>query len=133
MKKTVNKNNANPNKDIVLGLLFIKFSNDAKEDYHIPDIAQWSYLMGCRSDEDIAAKIDAAIAAIEENNTFLTTDFVEDYYVDLNLDIKTIPFLLDVINDVEAFDDEIDEKKVAEIVSTISLLMEDFNTQTIIG
>jgi type I restriction-modification system DNA methylase subunit len=126
MKKTTTKINTNLNKDIVLGLLFIKFSNDAKEGYSIPHIAQWSYLMGCISDEDIAAKIDAAIAAIEESNTFLTTDFVEDYYVDLNLDIKIISHLLQIINDVEAFDDAIDEKKVGEIVSTISLLMEDY-------
>jgi type I restriction-modification system DNA methylase subunit len=122
MKVTKIKINAHPNKAIVLGLIFIKFSNDAKQVYTIPDIAKWSYLMKWSEDIDIAAKIDAAIASIEESNTFLHTDFVEDYYVDLNLEIKVITNLLNIINNIEAFDDDTDEKKVAELVEKISKL-----------
>ncbi len=121
---------AHPNKEIVLGLIFIKFSNDAKEGYSIPDIAQWSYLMESSEDVDIAAKIDAAIASIEESNTFLHTNFVEDYYVDLNLEIKIITNLLNIINNVEAFDDDTDEKKVAELVENILKLTENYKNNS---
>ena len=127
MKNTTAKINVYPNKNIVLGIIFIKFSNDAKEGYCIPDIAKWSYLMASCKDSDIAAKIDAAIAAIEENNTFLITDFVEDYYADLNLDIKAICYLLNLVNDLEAFNDAPIEKEVEEIVGKIVELMGNYS------
>lgn len=118
-------------KHVVLSLIFLKFANDkfaerrreliaegheayielvpfyAKNNvFYIPEEARWEFIMQNAKQNDIAIKIDNALAEIEKKNPSLTGALPENYYSRLGLPINTLAALLDVVNGVDTLKDK---------------------------
>ena len=118
-------------KHVVLGLIFLKFASDkfeerkqeliteGKENYlemvefytmknvfFLPDIARWSFIIENAKQNDIAIKIDTALATVEKNNPTLKGALPDNYYSRLNLDVSKLAALLDTINNIDTIKDK---------------------------
>lgn len=122
------------NRDAVIGLVFIKFAGDkfekrreeikaeygdvpaflekksfylAQNVFYLEPHCRWSYIVKEASSNDIAVKIDTAMADIEKDNPPLQGALLSNFYTNLGVDIRTLKNLIDEIN-------KIDEKKFAD-------------------
>lgn len=122
-------------KHVVLGLIFLKFANDKFEQrrqelieegkgkylknivsedlpfyamknvFFLPEIARWTYLIENAKQNDLAIKIDTALATVEKNNPVLKGALPDNYYSRLNLDVSKLAALLDTINNIDTLKD----------------------------
>ena len=118
-------------KHVVLGLIFLKFASDkfekrkqelieeGKEKYiemvefytmqnvfYLSEKSRWSYLKKNAKQDDIALKIDTALATVEKENPSLKGALPDNYYSRLDLDVSKLSSLLDTINNVDTLKDK---------------------------
>lgn len=113
-------------KHVVLSLIFLKYANDkfearrleliedgkeafvdqvvfytARNVFYIPESARWAKLMTEAKQADLALHIDAALAALEQENESLRGALPSNYYTSLALDRTKLATLLDRINEID--------------------------------
>ena len=118
-------------KHVVLGLIFLKFASDKFEQrkneliaegkkqyidmvefytmknvFYLPDHSRWSYLKKHAKQNDIALKIDTALATVEKSNPSLKGALPDNYYSRLDLDVSKLASLLDTINNIDTLKDK---------------------------
>lgn len=123
------------NRDAVIGLVFLKFAGDKfekrrediKEQYgdvpaflekksfylaenvfYLQPHCRWSYIVKEANSNDIAVKIDTAMADVEKDNSPLQGALLSNFYTNLGVDVRTLKNLIDEINkiDEERFNEE---------------------------
>ena len=117
-------------KHVVLGLIFLKFVSDkfekrkqelisegkekyldmvefytSKNVFYLPEISRWEYLKKNAKQNDIALKIDTALATVEKNNPALKGALPDNYYSRLDLDVNKLASLIDTINNIDTLKD----------------------------
>jgi type I restriction enzyme M protein len=118
-------------KHIVLGLIFLKFVSDTFEErreklladgkeafidmvefytmenvFYLPAESRWSYIKQNAKQDDIALKIDTALATIEKNNPSLKGALPDNYFSRLGLDVSKLSSLIDTINNINTIEDK---------------------------
>ena len=118
-------------KYVVLSLIFLKYAYDrflerrneliadhkgafvdqpvfynAKNVFYLNEISRWDYLMVNAKQNDIAIKIDAALAQVEKDNPSLKGALPSNYYSGLGLDRTKLASLLDVIGKIDTQKDK---------------------------
>lgn len=118
-------------KHVVLGLIFLKFVSDKFEErrseliaegkekylemvefytmknvFYLPEISRWDFLIENAKQDDLAIKIDTALATVEKNNPSLKGALPDNYYSRLNLDVSKLASLLDTINNIDTLRDK---------------------------
>lgn len=118
-------------KHVVLSLIFLKYAYDrfverrneliadgkeafadqpvfynAKNVFYLNVISRWDYLMENAKQNDIAIKIDAALAQVEKDNPTLKGALPNNYYSGLGLDRTKLASLLDVIGKIDTQKDK---------------------------
>ena len=118
-------------KHVVLSLIFLKYAYDrfverrneliadhkeafvdqpvfynAKNVFYLNEISRWDYLMENAKQNDIAIKIDAALAQVEKDNPTLKGALPSNYYYGLGLDRTKLASLLDVIGKIDTQKDK---------------------------
>ena len=118
-------------KHIVLGLIFLKFVSDTFEErreqlisedkeafvdmvefytmenvFYIPEDSRWSFIKQNAKQDDIALKIDTALATIEKNNPSLKGALPDNYFSRLDLDVSKLSSLIDTINNINTIEDK---------------------------
>jgi len=118
-------------KHVVLGLIFLKFASDKFEErkkeliaegkekytdmvefytmknvFYLPEESRWNYLKKNAKQNDIALKIDTALATVEKNNPSLKGALPDNYYSRLDLDVAKLASLLDTINNIDTLQDK---------------------------
>lgn len=113
-------------KHVVLSLIFLKYAYDrfverrneliadgkeafveqpvfynAKNVFYLNEISRWDYLIENAKQNDIAIKIDAALAQVEKDNPTLKGALPSNYYSSLGLDRTKLASLLDVIGKID--------------------------------
>ena len=113
-------------KHVVLSLIFLKYANDkfearrleliedgkeafvnqvvfytARNVFYIPESARWAKLMTEAKQADLSLHIDAALAALEQENESLRGALPSNYYASLALDRTKLATLLDRINEID--------------------------------
>lgn len=114
------------NRDTVMGLVFLKFVGDkfaarrteimaqypeifweqesfyrSENVFYLNETARWSYLVEQASSDDIAVKLDKAMADIEERNPPLKGALPQNFYATLGIGKKEIKSLIDEINKLD--------------------------------
>ncbi|EER48150.1 type I restriction-modification system methyltransferase subunit like protein [Actinobacillus minor NM305] len=114
------------NRDTVMGLVFLKFVGDkftarraeiqaqypeifweneafyrSENVFYLSEHARWSYIVENASSDDIAIKIDTAMADIEERNPPLKGALPQNFYATLGIGKKEIKSLIDEINKLD--------------------------------
>jgi type I restriction enzyme M protein len=117
-------------KHVVLSLIFLKYAYDrfeerkaeliadgkgafvdqavfynAKNVFYLEEVSRWSYIMENAKQNDIAIKIDAALATVEKDNPTLKGALPNNYYSTLSLDRTKLAALLDEINKINTLKD----------------------------
>ena len=118
-------------KHVVLSLIFLKYAFDrfverrneliaegkdafvnqsvfynAKNVFYLSEISRWDYLIENAKQNDIAIKIDAALAQVEKDNPALKGALPGNYYSGLGLDRTKLASLLDVIGKIDTQKDK---------------------------
>jgi type I restriction enzyme M protein len=118
-------------KHVVLGLIFLKFASDKFEQrrqelisegkqqytdmvefytmrnvFYLPETSRWEYLTTNAKQNDIALKIDTALATVEKLNPSLKGALPDNYYSRLDLDVSKLASLLDTINNIDTLEDK---------------------------
>ncbi len=118
-------------KHVVLGLTFLKFASDkfekrrkeliddgkekyldivefytSKNVFYLQEESRWSYLKKYAKQNDIALKIDTALATVEKKNPSLRGALPDNYYSRLDLDVSKLAALLDTINNIDTLKDK---------------------------
>ena len=118
-------------KHIVLGLIFLKFISDTFEErreqliiedkeafidmvefytmenvFYLPEVSRWSYIKQHAKQDDIALKIDTALATVEKNNPSLKGALPDNYFSRLGLDVSKLSSLIDTINNINTIEDK---------------------------
>jgi len=118
-------------KHVVLGLIFLKFASDKFENrkqelitdgkkqyidmsefytmnnvFYLPEEARWGYLKKHAKQNDLALKIDTALATVEKSNPSLKGALPDNYYSRLDLDVSKLASLLDTINNIDTLKDK---------------------------
>lgn len=118
-------------KHVVLGLIFLKFASDKFEErkkeliaegkekytdmvefytmknvFYLSEESRWNYLKKNAKQNDIALKIDTALATVEKNNPSLKGALPDNYYSRLDLDVAKLASLLDTINNIDTLQDK---------------------------
>jgi type I restriction enzyme M protein len=117
-------------KHVVLSLIFLKYANDrfierrnqlivdgkaafadnpvfynAKNVFYLEPESRWDYLIENSKQNDIAIKIDKALARVEQSNPTLKGALPSNYYAGLALDRTKLAALLDEINKIDTLKD----------------------------
>ncbi len=117
-------------KHVVLSLIFLKYANDrfeerrnelvaegkeafvdqvvfytAKNVFFLNDVSRWDWIMENAKQNDIAVKIDTALATLERDNPTLRGALPNNYYSGLGLDRTKLAALLDEINKIDTLKD----------------------------
>ena len=117
-------------KHVVLSLIFLKYANDrfterrnelvadgkeafadnpvfynAKNVFYLEPESRWDYLIENSKQNDIAIKIDKALAKVEQSNPTLKGALPSNYYAGLSLDRTKLAALLDEINKIDTLKD----------------------------
>ncbi|MBR4048275.1 MAG: N-6 DNA methylase [Bacteroides sp.] len=117
-------------KHVVLSLIFLKYANDrfterrnelinegkeafteqavfynAKNVFYLNEASRWNYIMENAKQNDIAIKIDQALATVEKDNPTLKGALPSNYYSSLGLDRSKLAALLDEINKIDTLKD----------------------------
>jgi type I restriction enzyme M protein len=118
-------------KHVVLGLIFLKFASDKFEErkqelveegnaqytdmvefytmknvFYLSEKSRWSFLKENAKQNDIALKIDTALATVEKENPALKGALPDNYYSRLDLDVTKLSSLLDTINNIDTLRDK---------------------------
>jgi len=118
-------------KHIVLGLIFLKFVSDKFKErreqliaegkeafvdmvefytmenvFYLPEVSRWSYIKQHAKQDDIALKIDTALATVEKNNPSLKGALPDNYFSRLGLDVSKLSSLIDTINNINTIEDK---------------------------
>ena len=118
-------------KHVVLSLIFLKYSYDrfverrneliadgkeafveqpvfynAKNVFYLNEVSRWEYLIENAKQNDIAIKIDTALAQVEKDNPTLKGALPSNYYSGLGLDRTKLASLLDVIAKIDTQKDK---------------------------
>ncbi len=118
-------------KHVVLSLIFLKFVSDkfeerraeliaeGKENYvdmvefytmknvfYLPETSRWSYIQQHAKQDDIAIKIDTALADVEKSNASLKGALPDNYFSRLGLDGSKLSALIDAINNIDTVADK---------------------------
>ncbi len=118
-------------KHVVLSLIFLKYASDrfverqssmmeeglnafmeqaafynAKNVFYLEECSRWDYIMQNSKQNDIAIKIDNALAALEKHNESLKGALPRNYYSGLGLDTTKLSSLLDEINKIDTLRDK---------------------------
>jgi len=118
-------------KHVVLSLIFLKFVSDKFEKrrqelidegndqytdmvefytmqnvFYLPEQSRWSYIQKQAKQEDIALKIDTALAPLEKNNKALKGALPDNYFSRLGLDVSKLAALIDSINNIDTVTDK---------------------------
>ena len=118
-------------KHIVLGLIFLKFISDTFEErreqliaedkeafidmvefytmenvFYLPEVSRWSYIKQHAKQDNIALKIDSALATVEKNNPSLKGALPDNYFSRLDLDVSKLSSLIDTINNINTIEDK---------------------------
>lgn len=123
------------NRDAVISLVFLKFAGDkfearrkelieqygdipaflekpsfynAANVFYLPEESRWSYLVANASQNDIATRIDMAMAFAEQKNPSLKGALPLGLFATLGAELRSVKALIDNINDIsqERFHDE---------------------------
>jgi len=117
-------------KHVVLSLIFLKYANDrfterrhelvadgkeafadnpvfynAKNVFYLEPESRWDFLIENAKQNDIAIKIDKALAKVEQSNPTLKGALPSNYYAGLSLDRTKLAALLDEINKIDTLKD----------------------------
>ena len=117
-------------KHVVLSLIFLKFAHDrfterrnelvadgkeqfadnpvfynAKNVFYLEPESRWDFLIENAKQNDIAIKIDKALAKVEQSNPTLKGALPSNYYAGLSLDRTKLAALLDEINKIDTLKD----------------------------
>ena len=117
-------------KHVVLSLIFLKYAYDrfterrneleaegkskfvdnpvfynAKNVFYLEPESRWDFLIANAKQNDIAIKIDKALAKVEESNPSLKGALPSNYYAGLSLDRTKLAALLDEINKIDTLKD----------------------------
>ena len=117
-------------KHVVLSLIFLKYAHDrfterrneliaegkeafaeqavfynAKNVFYLNEASRWNYIMENAKQNDIAIKIDQALATVEKDNPTLKGALPSNYYSSLGLDRAKLSALLDEINKIDTLKD----------------------------
>lgn len=118
-------------KHVVLSLIFLKFAsdkfeerraeliNEGKEKYldmvefytmknvfYLPEESRWSYIKKHAKQDDLAIKIDTALATVEKSNTALKGALPDNYFSRLGLDSSKLAALIDTISNIDTVADK---------------------------
>lgn len=118
-------------KHVVLSLIFLKFISDkfeerraeliqeGMEDYldmvefyamknvfYLPEDARWHYIQINAKQDDIAIKIDTALATVEKKNPSLKGALPDNYFSRLGLEGSKLAALIDSINNIDTVEDK---------------------------
>jgi len=118
-------------KHVVLSLIFLKFASEkfdhrqqelideGKEKYiemvefytmknvfYLPKESRWSYIKKHAKQNDIAVKLDTALATIEKNNKALKGALPDNYFSRLGLEASKLAALIDTINNIHTMKDK---------------------------
>lgn len=117
-------------KHVVLSLIFLKYAHDrfterrnelvaegkeafadnpvfynAKNVFYLEPESRWDFLIENAKQNDIAIKIDKALAKVEQSNPTLKGALPSNYYAGLSLDRTKLAALLDEINKIDTLKD----------------------------
>ncbi|WP_208645457.1 type I restriction-modification system subunit M [Mucilaginibacter endophyticus] len=120
-------------KHVVLSLIFLKFASDKflerrkeliaehkekfmemkefynqKNVFYLPEESRWDYIIKRSKQNDIAIKIDTALATVEKNNPSLKGALPDNYFSRLNMDVSKLAALLDTINNINTLKNQQD-------------------------
>lgn len=118
-------------KHVVLSLIFLKFISDTFEErrqelidegkeayidmvefytmknvFYLPEDSRWSYIKKNAKQEEIAIKIDTALANIEKTNKALKGALPDNYFSRIGLETSKLASLLDTINNINTLKDK---------------------------
>ena len=118
-------------KHVVLSLIFLKFASDKFEErraeligegkekyldqvefytmknvFYLPEESRWSYVKQHAKQDDIAIKIDTALATVEKNNKALKGALPDNYFSRLGLDGSKLAALVDSISNIDTVADK---------------------------
>jgi len=118
-------------KHIVLGLIFLKFISDTFQErreqliaedkeafidmvefytmenvFYLPEVSRWVFIKQHAKQDDIALKIDTALATVEKNNPSLKGALPDNYFSRLGLDVSKLSSLIDTINNINTIEDK---------------------------
>lgn len=118
-------------KHVVLSLIFLKFAGDkfeqrrqeliaeGKEKYigmvefytmknvfFLPEASRWSYIRQHAKQDDIAIRIDTALATVEKKNRALKGALPDNYFSRLGLESSKLAALIDTISDIDTVADQ---------------------------
>jgi len=117
-------------KHVVLSLIFLKFASDKFEErraeliaegkekyldmvefytmknvFYLPEKSRWSYISSQAKQDDLAIKIDTALATVEKNNKALKGALPDNYFSRLGLDPSKLAALIDTISNIDTVAD----------------------------
>ncbi|MBF1718521.1 MAG: N-6 DNA methylase [Streptococcus salivarius] len=78
-----------------------KDSYTSQNVFYLEPESRWSYLVQESSSNDIAIKIDTAMATIEKDNPSLEGALLSNFYAGLGAEIRTLKNLIDEINKID--------------------------------
>ena len=118
-------------KHVVLSLIFLKFVSDKFEErkatliaegkqaytdmvefytmqnvFYLPETSRWSHIQKHAKQDDIAIKIDSALAQVEKSNASLKGALPDNYFSRLGLDGSKLSALIDAINNIDTVADK---------------------------
>ena len=118
-------------KHVVLSLIFLKFASDKFEErrqeligegkekyidmvefytmknvFFLPEESRWSYIKQHAKQDDIAIKIDTALATVEKNNKSLKGALPDNYFSRLGLEGSKLAALIDTISNIDTVADK---------------------------
>ncbi|MDD2219284.1 MAG: class I SAM-dependent DNA methyltransferase [Desulfoplanes sp.] len=118
-------------KHVVLSLIFLKFASDKFEErraeliaegkekymdmvefytmknvFYLPEASRWSYISSQAKQDDLAIKIDTALATVGKNNASLKGALPDNYFSRLNLDTSKLAALIDSISNINTVADK---------------------------
>ncbi|MCY2979242.1 MAG: class I SAM-dependent DNA methyltransferase [Planctomycetota bacterium] len=118
-------------KHVVLSLIFLKFVSDKFEErkaaliaegkqaytdmvefytmqnvFYLPETSRWSHIQQHAKQDDIAIKIDSALAQVEKSNASLKGALPDNYFSRLGLDGSKLSALIDAINNIDTVVDK---------------------------
>ena len=118
-------------KHVVLSLIFLKFASDKFEErraeliaegkekyldmvefytmknvFYLPEESRWGYINSHAKQDDLAIKIDTALATVEKNNKALKGALPDNYFSRLGLDGSKLAALIDTISNIDTVADK---------------------------
>ena len=77
-----------------------------KNVFYLPEESRWSYIKKNAKQDDLAIKIDTALATVEKNNKALKGALPDNYFSRLGLDGSKLAALIDTISNIDTVADK---------------------------